>query len=407
MKDSLAFEIVVVGAGPAGLAAACTASERARSVAIVDDNPAPGGQIWRGEARTPWIERARSSPVQLLTETQVVASPGEPALLAARGDRPVEIRYEKLILATGARERFLPFPGWTRPNVLGAGGLQALVKGGMPIAGKRVIVAGSGPLLLAVAAYLRRQGAKIAMVAEQASRGAVLKFARTVARSPSKLMQTLGLMRDLAGVPYRTGCWPVEAAQGEVKFRRGGRTWSEPCDYLACGFGLVPNTELAALLGCTSQDGFVAVDSRQQTTQPGVYCAGEPTGIGGAGLAIVEGRIAGYSATGRPDEARRLFAERDRGNRFRIKLQEAFRLRPELAALARPETIVCRCEDVSFGRIAEHRGWQAIKMQTRCGMGPCQARICGPAVDFLLGIPADSVRPPIFPVPAGLLAEDL
>ena len=407
MKDSLACEIVVVGAGPAGLAAACTAAGRTRSVVIVDGNTAPGGQIWRGEVRMPGIDRARISQVRLLCDTLVVGCPGDRSLLAVQGDRAVEIRYEKLILATGARERFLPFPGWTLPSVVGAGGLQAIVKGGMRIAGKRVVIAGSGPLLLAVAAYLCRQGARIAMIAEQAPRSAVFRFARTVARSPRKLLQTISLMQSLTGTPYRTGCWPTEAVEGAVTLSRGGKTWSEPCDYLACGFGLVPNTELAALLGCALQDGFVAVDTRQQTTQPGVFCAGEPTGIGGVEAAIVEGRIAGYCATGRMDEAARLFPERDRGNRFRRALEEAFRLRPELAGLTCPDTIVCRCEDVTFARIAEHGNWRAIKLQTRCGMGPCQGRVCGPAVEFLLDIPPDSVRPPIFPVPVGLLSEDL
>jgi NADPH-dependent 2,4-dienoyl-CoA reductase/sulfur reductase-like enzyme len=407
MKDSAAFQIVVVGAGPAGLAAACAASERAQSVALVDANPAPGGQIWRGE-RTAWIERAEASDVRVFCGTQAVCVSGERALFAVQGDRAIEIKYESLILATGARERFLPFPGWTLPNVMGAGGLQALVKGGMPIAGKRVVVAGSGPLLLAAAAYLRKQGARIALVAEQASRAAVWKFAGAAALSASKRRQSIGLLRQLAGVRYRTGCWPAEAAPGEVRMtREGGASWSEPCDYLACGFGLAPNTGLAALLGCELKDGFVIVDSRQQTTQPGIYCAGEPTGIGGLELAVTEGRIAGYAATGDIERARTLFAERDRGNRFARALEAAFRLRAELRELARPDVIVCRCEDVPFGRIAQHRTWQAIKMQTRCGMGPCQGRVCGPAVEFLLGIPPDSVRPPIYPVPVGLLAEDV
>jgi NADPH-dependent 2,4-dienoyl-CoA reductase/sulfur reductase-like enzyme len=206
----------------------------------------------------------------------------------------------------------------------------------------------------------------------------------------------------LLGVPYLPSCWPV-AAEGKhklesVTLRRGAKTWSVPCDYLACGFHLVPNTELAALLGCVVENGKVRVDELQQTTMPDVYCAGEPTGIGGLELSLVEGQIAGHAAAGRLDPARRLFAKRDKMRRFAAALERAFVLRPELQELARPETLVCRCEDVSLSRLREHSSWRAAKLLTRCGMGPCQGRVCGPALEFLLDWKPESVRPPVFPV---------
>ncbi len=149
------FDILVVGGGPAGMAAAAHAAEHGQRVGIVDDNAALGGQIWRGQsepAASKWAERLRSSGVTVLCG-RVFQQPDPCTLLAEGEDILHELRYEKLILATGARERFLPFSGWTLPNVMGAGGLQAMVKSGLPIQGKRVVVAGTGPLLLAVAAY--------------------------------------------------------------------------------------------------------------------------------------------------------------------------------------------------------------------------------------------------------------
>ncbi|HLH18893.1 MAG TPA: FAD-dependent oxidoreductase [Bryobacteraceae bacterium] len=386
------YGIVIAGAGPAGLAAARAAAESGASVGIVDDNPTPGGQIWRGQA-----ERAGGLPpsVKLICGARIVAAPSPGRLTLETFDSAFELGYGKLILATGARERWVPFPGWTLPHVAGAGGLQALVKSGMPIAGKRIVVAGSGPLLLAVADYLRHRGARIALVAEQADGAAIRRFAFTLAGHPGKMLDAIRLR---AGVRYLTGCWPVSAAPGAVTLRRGSRTWTEPCDYLACGFGLVPNVELAALLA-----GGASVDEFQETRAPGVYAAGEVTGIGGLELSQVEGAIAGYAAAGQPERARRLFARRARYARFARTLEETFRLREELKALPAPETLVCRCEDVPLGRLRQFRGWREAKLQTRCGMGPCQGRVCGPAVEFLLGWRAESVRPPVFPARIGTL----
>jgi len=320
-------------------------------------------------------------------------------LLAETSEGVCELKYESLVLATGARERFLPFPGWTLPNVMGAGGLQALVKTGLPIEGKRVVVAGSGPLLLAVAAYLRGRGAEILLIAEQASS---LQLARFGIGLFSKSSQAFALKRQLQGVPYRSGCWVV-AAHGTDKLEsvmlfRGGKRWKVACDYLACGFHLVPNLELAELLTCSVEGGRVRVDEFQQTTVANVYSAGEATGIGGLELSLVEGEIAGLAACRKREEARKLFPVREKHRKFADLLNRTFALRDELKYLAAPETIVCRCEDVTFERLRSHQSWRAAKLQTRCGMGPCQGRVCGGAVEFLFGWRAESVRPPALPV---------
>ncbi|HET9713501.1 MAG TPA: FAD-dependent oxidoreductase, partial [Pyrinomonadaceae bacterium] len=164
-------DVLVVGAGPAGMAAAYRAAQSRARVAVVDDNPAAGGQIWRGEQAKPasreaqaWFERIRSVEIQFINGARVFQQPRPGTLLAETPEGVRELSYTNLVLATGARERFLPFPGWTLPNVMGAGGLQALVKTGLPIEGKRVVVAGSGPLLLAVAAYLRGRGAEVLLI---------------------------------------------------------------------------------------------------------------------------------------------------------------------------------------------------------------------------------------------------
>lgn len=403
-------DVLVVGAGPAGLAAAYRAAKAGRRVVVVDDNPDAGGQIWRGEQREPrshdaqvWFERIRSVDLQLIAGARVFQQNGSRTLLAeTSGGDVCELMFESLVLATGARERFLPFPGWTLPNVTGAGGLQALVKNGLPIEGKKIVITGSGPLLLAVAGYLRSHGAEVLLIAEQASSMRLARFGVGLVGHGGKTAQVFALRRELKGVRYLTDCWVVEA-HGEQKLervtlQRGGKRWTVSCDYLACGFHLVPNLELAELLGCKTAGGAVSADEFQETTVKQVYAAGESTSIGGLELSLVEGEIAGLAAAGFRDEARHLFAERAKQRRFADLLNRTFALRDELKTLAAAETIVCRCEDVVFDRLRAHDSWRAAKLQTRCGMGPCQGRICGSAVEFLFGWKSESVRPPILPV---------
>jgi NADPH-dependent 2,4-dienoyl-CoA reductase/sulfur reductase-like enzyme len=412
------FEVLVVGAGPAGIAAAVTAAERGRSVGIVDDNPAAGGQIWRAGGHLPetarrWMGRLERSNAQRLQGWRVFDAP-EPQVLRAERSGPgsgecAELRFEKLILATGARERFLPFPGWTLPNVMGAGGLDAMVRGGLPVEGKRVVVAGTGPLLLAVAAHLAERGATIAAICDQASHGQMLPLAVQAARSPGKLRQGAQYRWRTRKSPYRMNCRPVAALGNSrvesVVLEQDGERQIVECDYLACGFHLLPNTELAELLGCRLEDGFVATDDLLQTSVENVSCAGEPTGIGGVELAVLEGRIAALAASGGASEARALFRERHRAMGFVRALQRACRLSPKMRESATAETIVCRCEDVRRSALQQRTGWRDAKLHTRCGMGPCQGRICGGAVEYLFGWSVASVRPPLFPVLVSSLAE--
>jgi NADPH-dependent 2,4-dienoyl-CoA reductase/sulfur reductase-like enzyme len=391
------------------------AAERGARVGIVDDNFHLGGQIWRQSLQNgpvvdaaDWIEKLQTAHVEILAGTRIFDQLEDGVLLAERSEDLHQLRYDKLILATGARERFLPFPGWTLPNVMGAGGLQAMVKSGLPISGKRVVVAGTGPLLLAVAAYLRKHGAQILMLCEQASWSSLARFSCSLLGQSGKLKQALQLKKELGAVPLATDSWPIAAEGREVleilTISRHGKPETLGCDYLACGFHLVPNTELASLLGCQLHQGWVQVDDFQRTTVPRIFCAGEPTGVGGVELAVVEGQIAGLATGERTAEARQLFAERKKLRRFADAVATAFQLRPELRHLPAPETIVCRCEDVPYSRLRTHHSWRASKLQTRCGMGPCQGRICGPATEFLFNWNPDSVRPPVFPARVESLA---
>ncbi|MFT4197668.1 MAG: FAD-dependent oxidoreductase, partial [Pseudoxanthomonas sp.] len=306
------YDVLVVGAGPAGLAAAQAAATHGVRVGVVDMQPRAGGQVWRHDVRRDAPVEAQGligalakSNVDWLSQTQVVLA--QPGWLLADGARgTLRLNYRRLVLATGARELLLPFPGWTLPGVTGAGGAQALAKQGWPLAGRRVLVAGSGPLLLASAATLRRHGAQVLGIHEQASPAALAGFAARLWRWPGKATQALALRARLAGIPYRSAS-VVIAAHGDERLReveiegpRGRQRIA--CDQLAVGYGLVPNTELAQLLGCRLEhDGAhprVAVDARLRTSVEGVYAAGEALGIGGRDCALVEGAIAGYLAAG-------------------------------------------------------------------------------------------------------------
>ena len=420
---SFMFDIVVVGAGPAGLAAAAASAQAGRRVALLDENRKAGGQIWRASLGKPHPDPVReraiasfqASGAALFAGRQVVDArmPGELKVWVDTTRMIETFGFGQLIIATGARERFLPFPGWTLPGVFGAGGLQALVRSGYSVRGKRVVVAGTGPLLLAVAAHLKREDAEIVSIHEQAPISRLVRFGVGLLSRPAKIRQGFGFRAELAGVPYRAGSWVAEAQGLErvtgVRVSDGRRTWTTPCDLLACGFHLVPNIELAALLGSRIADGVVQVDSDQQTSLAGVYCAGEPTGIAGLDAAILQGEIAGLAAAGLRRKAAGLHRKRDAEAAFGRAMSRAFALRKDLLHLAKPDTTVCRCEDVRFEQVqarATHQaGWTDAKLQTRCGMGTCQGRVCGPALEAIFGWRNISVRQPLFPIPIAAMCS--
>ncbi|HEY2022191.1 NAD(P)/FAD-dependent oxidoreductase [Paraburkholderia sp.] len=415
------FDVVVIGGGPAGLNAARAAAQSGATVAIVDDNPRAGGQIWRQGPAHPPQAPLHALLAALQTErrfthwpsTRVIAPLGRHGLLlesAAHGG--VSVSYGRLILATGARERLLPFAGWTLPGVTGAGALQALIKGGTPVRDERIVIAGSGPLLIAALATARDAGARVLAVVEQAPAAELARFGASLLREPAKLSQAIALTRGFTGLRYWTGSI-VREARGDdrvrqVTIRRGERDVTLDCDRVACGYGLVPNATLAHALGCAINDaGEIVVDDEQRTSLEHVYAAGECTGIGGAELACVEGEIAGLTAGGaaatQRAALRALVAQRARWRRFGARVATSFALTEAARTPPADATLLCRCEDVSVGEVRRCADWRDAKLQTRCGMGPCQGRICGAAANLYFGWPAAAPRPPFSPAQIGTL----
>lgn len=411
MSDRRSVDVAVVGAGPAGLSAAAHAAEAGARVAVVDQSWHAGGQIWRHRDRVELPHEARAllarfeaSGAEYISGASVLdARAGLLSLLAPRGS--LALTAGAVVLATGARERFLPFPGWTLPNVFGVGGLQALVKSGLSVDGKRVVLSGSGPLLFPVAATLAQHGAELVAVCEQAPRGRVMRFAASLWREPAKLPQAARYRFAFRHVAFRMGTW-IERAEGEGLVQRailtdGTRRWTVDCDMVGAACGLIPSVEVGMAMGCDIVNGAVAVDARQQTSVAGVYAAGECTGVAGEDAAILEGAIAGLSAVGRPAEA--LSARRARGRTFAVRLAAAFAPRPELRGRADAATIVCRCEDVRLGELQADWGARQAKLASRAGMGACQGRVCGAALEHLFGWEPPRVRPPLVPVPVSEL----
>ncbi|EMH4032967.1 pyridine nucleotide-disulfide oxidoreductase [Klebsiella oxytoca] len=404
-------EVLIVGAGPAGMAAALAAAESGGQVRMIDDNPHPGGQIWRDGPQIALSETANRyrqaiatrENIALQSGCKLVAQCGAGRLAYEDAEGCGVIRYQKLILCNGARELLLPFPGWTLPGVTGAGGLQAQIKQGLTIHGERVVIAGSGPLLLAVANSVKQAGGEVVLVAEQAPLWRLAAFAGGLWRWPAKLRQAFSLIsrRYCAGsrVPAALG----QERLTSVRVNSGGKERTIACDRLACGFGLVANIELAMLLGCRIEQDAVAVDHWQQTSQAHIYAAGECTGIGGSELALIEGAIAGYAAIGQKSKADSLAAQRRQWRRFATAVASTFALDERLSSLANPQTLLCRCEDVTLEQVRHQPDWNTAKLSSRCGMGACQGKICATAARQLLGWPLSPPRVPLTPVRAETL----
>ncbi|MCB1024749.1 MAG: NAD(P)/FAD-dependent oxidoreductase [Acidobacteria bacterium] len=353
--NKIATDILIIGGGPAGMAAALSVAENSDAkILIVDDNPYLGGQIWRselGKIKSPeakkLIEKLQRNKIEILCGTQIFGKAEENCLLAENENGSAGLRFKKLIIATGARERFLPFPGWTLPNVFGAAGLQALVKSGYSVNEKRIVIAGTGPLLLAVAEYLVSKGGNVLMILEQADRAKLARFGLELIRSPKKLADAFALRRKIKGVSYLPNSY-VESAEGNgrlesINICRGKNVQRVECDILAVGFHLLPNTEIAEMIGCSIKNGLVKVDNFQKTKVRDVFCVGEPTGIGGVDLSLIEGKIGGLASIEEYEKAETLFKQQRRNRRFADAMNRAFALRGELKELPSESTLVCRC----------------------------------------------------------------
>ncbi|MEU7391126.1 NAD(P)/FAD-dependent oxidoreductase [Streptomyces tanashiensis] len=435
------YDLAVVGAGSAGLSGAVTASELGLSVALLDTSSQTGGQFYRhpapalGAVRPEALHHDWSAFSDLrrrLTASGTAHLPGHHVWSMVReadgtwtvhavtgadgsGERPVRIRARALLLATGAYERQLPFPGWTLPGVVGAGGAQAMLKSGLVLPGRRIVVAGSGPLLLAVATSLAAAGARVPAVVEAAGYLRYARSPRALVTNPGKAAEALlhgaGLLRHRVPVRVRSAVTEVHGTDRveAVTVTRLDNDWRPvpgtgrriTCDALAVGHGLVPQIELATTVGCTTRrlpDGTLglALDDLQETSEPGLWAAGETGGVGGAELARTEGELAARAIAarllgrgcgeGRTGELRR---RRDRMRAFAEVMAAAHAPGPGWQDWLTDDTDVCRCEEVSAGRVREAvadlgaRDARTVKLLTRAGMGWCQGRMCGTAVACL------------------------
>ncbi|MFL6073967.1 MAG: FAD-dependent oxidoreductase [Mycobacteriales bacterium] len=427
------YDVAVVGGGPAGMAAAATAARAGGRVALVDGAPRPGGQYWRHRpghepggtytslhAALDPVHHHADSPVWFVEPGFTLHTPGR------------EIAADRLVLATGAHDRPLPFPGWDLPGVMTPGGAQALLKGQGVVPGRRIVVAGAGPFLLAVAAHLAAAGVEVAGVYEAASRAALLRYATVPAPGKATEAARYAAVLGRRRVPYRPG-HAVTAAHGDraveavtVSRLADGRTRQITCDTVAVAYGFTPRLELATALGCATHlaaDGTLVVttDPAQRTTVPGVYAAGEITGIGGSALALVEGQLAGHAATGTPPPTR-LLRRRTALRRFAAAMNAIHAPPAGWPDWLTPTTPICRCESVPYGRLAEAvtdlgaTTARTVKLLARPGMGLCQGRICGYPTACLTAhltgrtttdddLAAFAERPLAQPVPLGELSE--
>ena len=433
-EDVLAVDVAVVGAGPAGIAAAVAARGAGASVAVIDEYPAPGGQIWRrprgaGVEALPPAARRRCEALQrsgarLLPGTTVWAARDDHTLLTATADgHGGAVRAGAIVIATGAYDRPVAFPGWTLPGVITAGAAQTLVKAERVLPGRRVLLAGAGPFLLPVAEQLVAAGAEVVAVAEATRPTDWLRAAPRMARHPGRLRDYVGYRARLRGVPFLWGHVVVRAeGEGRVQsatLARADGDWrplpgtERPfgVDALATAYGFLPSVDVARALGCGLEGDRVAHDEHMRTTLAHVFVAGEAAGVGGCDLALLEGKIAGAAAAGRRP-GRALLRRRRREAGFARVLDDLFGPRAGLDELADGATPLCRCEDVTVAALdaaiaAGARTMPALKVATRCGQGPCQGRICAHLVAARAPEPGDgrfSARPPLRPVALSTLA---
>ena len=455
-------DVIVLGAGPAGVRAALTARRYGLRVALIDDAPAAGGQIFKAPPAS-FTTKASLGPDHAsgarlrdaLSASGVETFFGRTAWLVSEGFSVEAVGPNGLesfgaprsILATGTHERILPFPGWTLPGVIGLGAATLLLKSQQMLPGRRTVVAGAGPLLLAVAAKVLESGGELVAVVDLNGTTDVLRLTPYLIGRPDLAYQGVRWIARIraSGVPVLSRHAVVEAKGEErvreVQVRSVDREWrplSTPrtfeADMLCVGHGLVPAVEATRLLGADhvyrpAEGGWVpSHDALFRTSIAGLYVAGDGAGIAGARAAELRGELAGLAAAhdhGKlpRDELERVAApvrrRLGRAERLGLAMNRLMRCRPGLLSIIDEDTIVCRCEDVPRKEIEEAiddgaHDLNQVKAWTRCGMGPCQGRMCGEAVAALLARRAGgrerlgqwTARAPLRPVPVEIFTGD-
>jgi thioredoxin reductase/bacterioferritin-associated ferredoxin len=457
-------DLVVIGAGPAGTAAACTAAEAGLAVTLVDEAPAAGGQVYRAPPIELRIGRdAKSADQRAGDHLRAALAASTVDFRSGRRVWSISSRFRvdaigpagtetitapRLVAATGAHERVVPFPGWTLPGVVGLAAATILLKAQAMVPGHRVVVAGCGPLLAAVAAKIVKGGGEVAAIVDLASPIDWFVALPYLAARPSLLAEGVGWIFALG--THRVPVWfrhAIRRAEGDSAVERvvigavdelgrpkNGPGWAWDVDCLVVGHGLIPGSEIPWLLRANHRferlrGGWVPVlDVDGRTSCPGLYAAGDGSGIAGAVPAALSGRLTGLAVArdaGCPstmcDERTRIALLRERSNamRFADTMAKLMALRPGQVAAIPSDTVVCRCEDVTrseieFAIAAGATEVNQLKHFTRCGMGPCQGRMCGDVVEELLAAHVGSreaaghwtARPPLRPVTLDAILGD-
>lgn len=460
---SLEPDVLVVGAGPAGLSAAIAAAESGLKVVLVDERQQAGGQYYKQPPAAFSIEKSRldrqfregidlvrramDCGIQYLSAVTVVGAFEGRRVAVASAKGMLMIRARRIVIATGAYERPVPFPGWTLPGVMTTGAAQTLLRGYQIAPGQRVLVAGNGPLNLQVASELSRVGVEVVAVAELAPSpfSRPLTALRLAMFSPqlgiAGIRHIAELRRCRVPLLYRH---TLIAASGDKNVNKAtlaaidsdghplpGSNQEFDVDAVCVNFGFVPQSELARALGCSYRRNPVTAEILCERTTDGrsglqeVFVVGDAGGLGGAKLATAQGALAGMrialdldaSMPPAAGQLKRLERQIQNHRRFQDTLWKLFSAPLLTNQLATPETLVCRCESLSLATIeravaSDHRSLAAVKKLTRVGMGRCQGRYCTASVNALLGVTSDkrdqdglfAPRPPIRPLPIKLLA---
>jgi NADPH-dependent 2,4-dienoyl-CoA reductase/sulfur reductase-like enzyme len=446
-------KVVVIGAGPAGLRAAETLVRGGVRPILIDEAERPGGQIYRqpppGAARSPTalygFEAGKAVAIHAILARLGEAIDYRPGALVwnvfqqrldtLASGRHGALDFDRLVIASGAMDRVLPFPGWTLPGVFTLGGAQIALKAQGVSIGRRVAFIGAGPLLPLVAYQYAKAGAEIAAVLDVTPLAAKLKHAPGLLAQPGTLATGLWYMTRNAvrGLTIRSG---VRAVRVEGAGRVQGLWWRDAngaeyrvaCDAVGASFGLRSETQLADLAGCAfAFDGVTRQwiptrDAAGRSSVPYVYLAGDGAGVGGADVAELQGERAGRAVLedlGKAvDGARVAMLDRKlaRQARFRRALENAYPYPAHLLDDVADEEMVCRCEGITAGALrsaAVERGvheMNRLKAFTRIGMGRCQGRVCGhAAAEILARTAAKDIaavgrlrgNPPVKPLPIG------
>ena len=449
-----AYDVAIVGAGPAGLAAAAVTAGCGLSTVLLDENPGAGGQVYRGIETTPvrdpkildrdytdghdLILDLKDTAAQLVRSAVVWSLARDGEIGVSVNGRAHMLRAKHTILATGAMERPLPIPGWTLPGVMTVGGAQTLLKSSGVVPVGRIVMAGCGPLLWLCAYQLLQAGCTVQAILDTTDAGqqrASMRYAAAFAMSPysAKGVKLMAMVRRKTRVI--SGITQL-AAIGDGKLQtvsyiaKSGNLERMEADHLLLHHGVIPNVNLAMSVGIDHAWNEVqacwtpTVDSFGTTSVPGIAIAGDGAGIAGAWAAQYRGRLAGIAAvrainpnaTGLPDELaiRRDLAHAMRGRAFLDHLYRPSRT----FRLPADDTIVCRCEEITAKQIRETvalgvQGPNQLKSFLRCGMGPCQGRLCGTTVTEIIAdarkvSPQDvgyyRLRPPVKPITLAELA---